>query len=122
MTAAAAATHTLDAEREQLLAEIREANLTYLMLAQRLIRADKAEATFRLGLSETAADLIAALTPAQIVKLASQNTLLCRFQDADDIVWKLLTSSHAPQRSVGEAAQRLHASILMAGRLADTAA
>jgi len=122
MTATAAATHTLDAEREQLLAEIREANLTYLMLAQRLIRADKAEATFRLGLSETAADLIAALTPAQIVKLASQNTLLCRFHDADDIVWKLLTSSHAPQRSVGEAAQRLHASILMAGRLADTAA
>ena len=37
---------------EQLLAEIREANLTYLMLAQTLIRKDKAEAVFRLGLSE----------------------------------------------------------------------
>ena len=36
---------------EQLLAEIREANLTYLMLAQTLIRKDKAEAVFRLGLS-----------------------------------------------------------------------
>jgi flagellar transcriptional activator FlhD len=111
-----------DAEREQLLAEIREANLTYLMLAQRLIRADKAEATFRLGLSEEAADLIAALSPAQLVKLASQNMLLCRFQAYDEMVWKLLTSSHAPQRAVGEAAQRLHASILLAGRLADVAA
>ena len=37
---------------EQLLAEIREANLTYLMLAQTLIRQDKAEAVFRLGLNE----------------------------------------------------------------------
>ena len=37
---------------EQILAEIREANLTYLMLAQNLIRQDKAEAIFRLGLSE----------------------------------------------------------------------
>ena len=36
---------------EQILAEIREANLTYLMLAQNLIRQDKAEAVFRLGLN-----------------------------------------------------------------------
>ncbi|MDD0812579.1 flagellar transcriptional regulator FlhD, partial [Curvibacter sp. RS43] len=36
---------------EQMLAEIREANLTYLMLAQSLIRHDKAEAIFRLGLN-----------------------------------------------------------------------
>ncbi len=34
---------------EQLLAEIREANLTYLMLAQTLIRQDKAEAVFPPG-------------------------------------------------------------------------
>ena len=37
---------------EQLAAEIREANLTYMMLAQNLIRKDKVEAQFRLGLSE----------------------------------------------------------------------
>ncbi|NIU60792.1 MAG: flagellar transcriptional regulator FlhD, partial [Pseudomonas stutzeri] len=36
-------------DSEQLLAEIREANLTYLMLAQNLIRKDRAEALFRLG-------------------------------------------------------------------------
>ena len=45
---------------EQLNAEIREANLTYLMLAQNLIRRDKAEAQFRLGISEESADLMAA--------------------------------------------------------------
>lgn len=119
MTTTAALT---DAEREQLLAEIREANLTYLMLAQRLIRADKAEATFRLGVSEESADLLAALSPAQLIKLASQNTLLCRFQAEDEMVFALLTSRHAPQRPLGEAAQRLHANILMASRLAEAAA
>jgi flagellar transcriptional activator FlhD len=48
---------------EQMLAEIREANLTYLMLAQSLIRLDKAEAIFRLGLNEESADILAALSP-----------------------------------------------------------
>ncbi|RZL54329.1 MAG: hypothetical protein EOP70_13095 [Variovorax sp.] len=37
---------------EQMLAEIKEANLTYLMLAQSLIRQDKAQALFRLGISD----------------------------------------------------------------------
>jgi len=65
---------------EQLLAEIREANLTYLMLAQNLIRQDKAEAVFRLGLGEEAADILAALSTGQVLKLASRNTLLCSFR------------------------------------------
>ena len=34
---------------EQLLAEIREANLTYLMLAQNLIRSDREQALYRLA-------------------------------------------------------------------------
>lgn len=107
---------------EQLLADIREANLTYLMLAQQLIRADLAEAVFRLGLSEESAELIAALSPAQVMKLSSTNTLLCRFRADDNMVWGLLTSSHAPQRASNETTQRLHANILMAGRLAEVAA
>eukprot|EP01041_Mallomonas_annulata_P033979 gene33979-56676_t len=59
--------------KEQLLAEIREANMTYLMLAQNLIRQDKAEALFRLGMSEEAADMISTLSPAQIRRIASTN-------------------------------------------------
>ena len=43
---------------DQLSQEIRDANLTYLMLAQNVIRKDKAEALFRLGISEESADLI----------------------------------------------------------------
>ena len=37
---------------ERMMAEIREANLSYLILAQPLIRTDRAQALYRLGISE----------------------------------------------------------------------
>ncbi len=103
---------------DQIVAEIREANLTYLMLAQSLIRSDRAEALFRLGMSEESADLIAALSPAQILKISSGNMLLCRFRVDDDIVWNLLTN-HTTRKVDNDATTRLHASILMAGHFAE---
>ena len=99
---------------EQILAEIREANLSYLMLAQTLIRVDQDQALFRLGLSEDSAAMIAALTPAQMMKIASGNTLLCRMRCDDDLVWSLLTS-HG-KGAANDGMSRLHASILLAGR------
>lgn len=99
---------------EQILAEIREANLSYLMLAQSLIRSDRDQALYRLGVSEETANMISALTPAQMMKIASGNTLLCRFRMDDDIVWSLLTS-HG-KSAANDSVSRLHASILMAGR------
>ena len=104
---------------QQLLAEIRDANLTYLMLAQSLIRTDRCEALFRLGLSEDAADLIATLSSAQVLKIASSNMLLCRFRVNDDLVWNLLTN-HGAGPAANEPASKLHASILMAGKFAET--
>ena len=103
---------------EQILSEIRDANLTYLMLAQNLIRSDRAEALFRLGMSEDSADLIANLSPAQILKIASGNMLLCRFRVDDDIVWSLLTN-HTTRKVNNDATTRLHASILMSGKFAE---
>ena len=99
---------------EQILAEIREANLSYLMLAQTLIRTDREQALYRLGVSEETATLIGSLTPAQMMKIAAGNTLLCRFRMDDDLVWSLLTS-HG-KGAANEGVARLHASILMAGR------
>lgn len=104
---------------EQLLAEIREANMTYLMLAQNLIRQDKAQALFRLGMSEEAADLISALSPAQILKISSGNMLLCRFRVDDDLVWNLLTNHTTSSKVDNDATTKLHASILMAGKFAE---
>ena len=103
---------------DQMLSEIREANLTYLMLAQNLIRQDKAEAVFRLGINEDSAELLASLSAAQIMKLASGNTLLCRFRVDDEMVWSLLTN-HSPKKVGNDATNRLHANILMAGRVSE---
>ena len=99
---------------DQVLSEIREANLSYLMLAQNLIRSDRDQALYRLGISEETAMLIATLSPAQTMKIAAGNTLLCRFRMDDDMVWGLLTS-HG-KTAANEGVSRLHASILMAGR------
>ena len=103
---------------DQVLTEIREANLSYLMLAQSLIRSDREQALFRLGISEDAASMIALLTPAQMMKIASGNTLLCRFRMDDDMVWSLLTN-HGKAAS-NDTTSRLHASILMAGKYAES--
>ena len=99
---------------DQILAEIREANLSYMMLAQSLIRTDREQALFRLGINEDTAQLIGMLTAAQMMKIATGNTLLCRFRMDDDLVWNLLTSHGKGAANDGVA--RLHASILMAGR------
>ncbi|MCI1191465.1 flagellar transcriptional regulator FlhD [Calidifontimicrobium sp. SYSU G02091] len=99
---------------DQVLAEIREANLSYLMLAQSLIRSDREQALFRLGISEETASMIASLTPAQMMKISSGSTLLCRFRMDDELVWSLLTS-HG-KSAANDSVSRLHASILMAGR------
>ena len=98
---------------DQILMEIREVNLSYLMLAQSLIRSDREQALYRLGISEEAADRLASLSPAQVLKIASGNTLLCRMRIDDDLVWSLLTSH---SKANNDAVTRLHANILMAGR------
>ena len=99
---------------DQILAEIRETNLSYLMLAQTLIRQDREQALFRLGISEDAADRLASLSAAQVLKIASSNTLVCRMRMDDDLIWTLLTN-HGKGRTTDSIGQ-LHANILMAGR------
>jgi flagellar transcriptional activator FlhD len=112
------ADHTTDPEQtmnaDQILTEIREANLSYLMLAQSLIRTDRDQALYRLGVSEDTAAMIGLLTPAQMMKVASGNTLLCKFRMDDDLVWGLITN-HG-KGAANDTTSRLHASILMAGR------
>ncbi|KTT27209.1 flagellar transcriptional regulator FlhD [Pseudacidovorax intermedius] len=104
---------------DQILSEIKEANLTYLMLAQSLIREDRAQALYRLGISGESADLIAALSPAQLMKIAAGNMLLCTFRADDDMVWSLLTNHNVGHRTINEATARLHANIVMSSRIAE---
>ena len=103
---------------EQLLEEVREVNLAYLVLAQHMIRADKAQAMYRLGISEEVAGVIDQLSASQLMKIAGANQLICRFRFDDDMVWNLLTS-HSRDGAVPAG---IHASILMAGQPAQASA
>lgn len=90
---------------------IRDINLTYLMLAQQLIKQDNAAAIFRLGISQDLVDLIGNLTPPQIIKLAASNMLLCRFRFDENLMLNLLTD-YNKDRQMSQA----HAAILMSAQ------
>jgi flagellar transcriptional activator FlhD len=91
--------------------DIKEVNLSYLMLAQNMVRSDREGAIFRLGISEEIADVLARLTPGQVLKMASSDMLLCSFRFDDALLLDLL-ANHERDRGVGH----LHAAILAAGR------
>lgn len=96
---------------DQLMAEIKEANLTYLLLAQQMIRADKASAIYRLGISQDVADILENLTPGQTLKMTASNLLLFRFRFDDRLILEMLTS-YSKDMSL----TKTHAAILMAGQ------
>ena len=84
---------------EQILANIRETNLSYMELARKLIAADRLTATVQLGITDESATMLAAMSPQQMVKVCSGNTLLCSARIDDDLVWGLLTSHRVPAKN-----------------------
>jgi len=97
-----------------LLDDIREVNLSYLLLAQRMLHDDYASAMFRLGFNNEVAEVLMQLSPAQLVKLASSSSVLCQFRLNDE---KLLTA--LTQGGMGGALQQAHATILLAQQSVD---
>jgi len=95
----------------QLQEGIRDINLTYLMLAQQMIKKDKPAAIFRLGISQELVDVVGNLTPAQIIKMAASNMLLCRFRFDENLLLNLLTDFNK-DRLMSQA----HAAILMSAQ------
>lgn len=91
--------------------EIRELNLAYLMLAQQMLREDRAAALYRLGIGEDVAAILEGLSAAQVLRMASSNMLLCQFRFNDTMLVDLM-SSHGRERGTAH----LHAAILAAGR------
>lgn len=104
---------------EQQLQEVREVNLAYLMLAQHMIRADRAQSLYRLGVSDEVANTIDQLSPAQLMKIAASNQLILRMRFDDDRVWNLLTSHTKAKPTPGAAVAGLHANIVMSGQFAE---
>lgn len=95
----------------QLHEEIKETNLSYMLLAKQMIQEDKAASLFRLGINEEMAELIAGLSPAQLLKMASSNMLLCRFRFDEKLLLNMVTD-YSKDRMMSQA----HTAILMAGR------
>ncbi|NLP60990.1 flagellar transcriptional regulator FlhD [Paraburkholderia sacchari] len=96
-----------------MLSEINEVNLSYLLLAQRLLGEDRAAGMFRMGISEALADVLTRLTAAQTVRLAASSQLLCRFRFDEHAILSALAEK-------GKAAQ-IRSAMLMAAQSADQA-
>ncbi|MGG4775120.1 MAG: flagellar transcriptional regulator FlhD [Paenalcaligenes sp.] len=94
-----------------LLSDIQEVNLSYLMLAQRLLRENFAAGMYRLGFDADVAETVLRLSPAQLVKLSASNTLLCAFRLNDYELLSTLT-----QDVLGGVLQQAHSTILLSQR------
>lgn len=92
--------------------EIADLNLTYLLLAQKLLREDRPAAMLRLGVGAEVADLLLALPAAAVVKLATSNFLLCAFR-LDELP-VLRTVMQGPRE---HSLQQAHLSILLTGAM-----
>ena len=101
----------MPASENNALSDIQEVNLSYLMLAQRLLRDNYAAGMYRLGFDSDVADIILGLSPAQLVKLASSNALICGFRLND---YQLLST--LGQDVLGGVLQQAHSTILLAQR------
>lgn len=95
---------------DELLGEIQDTNLAYLVLAQRLLKQDYAVAQFRLKLDDDMARLLMSLSSRQLSQLARTNQFVfsLRFADATQLT-QVLREKREPTLL------QTHASLLMAG-------
>lgn len=90
--------------------EIADLNLTYMLLAQKLLREDKAAAMLRLGTSPEMADLLIGMSLPEVIRIATSNFVLCAFR-LDELPIFRTVMQGAGQGSL----QQAHLSILLAG-------
>jgi flagellar transcriptional activator FlhD len=90
--------------------EITDLNITYVLLAQKLLRTDRAAAMLRLGLSAETADFLESLSVRQALKLATTSFMLCSLRMGD-----LMENVVRAGRDVP--VQQAHLAIVLAGRV-----
>ncbi|KGT93323.1 transcriptional regulator [Erwinia typographi] len=98
----------MNTNRDDQLQGIHSLNLSYLLLAQQLIRDDKLAAGFRLGLNEETMDLLKDLSSLQLIKLSTTSQLICRLRVDNEMVINCLTKD-----SRIDALQQIHTGILL---------
>lgn len=92
-----------------ILQDIYEVNLSYLMLAQKLLAENRSSGAYRLGMDRNMAKLFRSLSPAQVVRLANSATLLCGFRLTDIQMLQALCTD-----TLDGILQQAHATILLA--------
>lgn len=76
---------------EAILNDIREVNLSYLLLVQKLLRDNYAIGLFRSGLSDELGQRMLTLSMSQLITLARSTSLLCNFRLNDASILDMLT-------------------------------
>ena len=102
-------------ETAQILEEIRDINLSYMLLAQQLLREDKISAMYRLGINEDVANILEKLSSSQLLRMADTNILLSRFRFVNNLIAEML-SNHNKHRALSQS----HASIIISSLPAET--
>ncbi len=97
--------------RRDFQAEISELNLSFLMLAQKMLQDDRETAMFRLGIGGDVADLIQGLSGPRLLKMANGQMLLPAFRFDDAFLAGLLAGDGRDAVSAS-----LHAAIIAAGK------
>lgn len=90
------------------LQKIYELNLSYLLLAQRLIKQDRYAACFTLGISDERIDILQDLTLPQLIHLASMDRLICQLRIDSTATLNSVTKS-----SRLDALQGVHTGIIL---------
>lgn len=70
---------------ESTLNEIQEINLTYLLLAQKIIKSDLPSALVMLNINQDVADMISSLKVGEMMEMSKLNQLICQFRAVSDI-------------------------------------
>ena len=79
-------------DSNQILDEIKDINLSYMLLAKQMLREDRVSAMYRLGINKDVADILEKLTSAQLIKMSASNMLLCRFRFDDRLIAEMLSN------------------------------
>lgn len=93
------------------LESIRELNLSYMLLAQRILSDDWEVGRFRLGLSQDVAGVLGRLSLSQTVRLSNEDELLCSFRMGDSAFFSSLMARTTPGSLTAT-----HAALLLASQ------
>lgn len=94
---------------KQIHEEIKETNLSFMLLAQQMIRGNKSQAMASFGVNEEMADLVAGLSPAQLLKMSASNMLLCCFHFDESMLLDMISSHKKEGLLAKSAAQQVKA-------------